>query len=240
MRNYLLLAAFALTGTTISAPVAARVHEQTQDGFVSRHVAIVPAGAEETWDMLVRPAQWWDDASSFSGDAANLSLHPRAGGCFCEVLPGKSSPRAAPRGSVEHMRVVYAEDARALRMVGALGPMQSDAVTGVLTIVLRPSATGTQILWEYAVSGNLRKPGVAAAIDQMLAGQILRLAGKLGGAQEPSGPAGEGPWLDYDAPTDGPEPRNVPGEDRPGAPGDENRADPPPAKQDPQPPIIGR
>jgi len=180
MRHYLLSVAIALVGVAVPLPAMANVFEQTEDSFVTRQSVVVPASPEEVWDVLVRPSEWWNRADTFSGDAANLSLHPRAGGCFCEVLPNRDAPNAALRGSVEHMRVVYAEDARALRMVGALGPMQADAVTGVLTIVLRPSEAGTRILWEYAVSGHLRKPDMAAGVDGMLTAQILRLAEKLG------------------------------------------------------------
>jgi len=195
MRLILPLAALTLAAAGVCAPAAARVREETPDSFVIHQSVTVPVSPEEAWDMLVRPAEWWIKANSFSGDSANLSLHPRAGGCFCEILPNKDSPNAAPRGSVEHMRVVYAEDGRALRMVGALGPMQADAVTGVLTIVLKPVDSGTLILWEYAVSGHLRKSDMAAKTDAMLAGQILSLAGKLGGGRPPGdeiGATGDG------------------------------------------------
>jgi hypothetical protein len=190
MRHLTTLAAFALAGAGIGGPASARVHEASPDSFVIHQSATVPANPREVWDLLVRPSEWWIKANSFSGDSANLSLHPRAGGCFCEILPDKASPNAAPRGSVEHMRVVYAEDGRALRMVGALGPMQADAVTGVLTIVLKPGDGGTVILWEYAVSGHLRKEGMAAKTDAMLADQIRSLAGKLGGARRTTGGRG--------------------------------------------------
>jgi hypothetical protein len=82
-------------------------------------------------------------------------LHPRAGGCFCEVLPNLEPPDAAPRGGAEHMRVVYAEDARVLRMIGALGPMQSEAVTGVLTIVLNDR-------WRHPYSVEICRLGESA------------------------------------------------------------------------------
>jgi len=191
MRHCLLSAAAALAGLFLSAPAAARVHEETPDSFVIRLAVVVPASPQQAWDMLVRPAEWWDGSHSFSGDAANLSLHPRAGGCFCEVLPNEASPNAAPSGSVEHMRVIFADDGRALRMTGALGPLQAGAVTGVLTIFLKPGKAGTQILWEYAVSGHWRAEGAAAATDAALAGQILRLAEKLGAGKAVGGEAGE-------------------------------------------------
>lgn len=59
---------------------------------------------------------WWDAANSYSGDAANFYLEPRALGCFCEKLPGG--------GSIAHMQVVYVEPGAVLRMLGGLGPLQ--------------------------------------------------------------------------------------------------------------------
>lgn len=185
MRKTLLLAMLSL-GLAMSGSAAARVQEQTENNFVVRQGVSVLATPEEVWQVLVRPSQWWDDVHTFSGDAANLSLHPRAGGCFCEILPGKGNPGGAPAGSVEHMRVIYAEDGRALRMSGALGQMQADAVTGVLTIVVKAADNGTQILWEYAAFGQFRKPGSANAVDTLLGGQILRLAEQFA-AGKPSG-----------------------------------------------------
>ncbi|MDG2002849.1 MAG: SRPBCC family protein [Novosphingobium sp.] len=180
MRHILLCAAFVMAGLALATPSSARVHEESATGFVIRLSVDVKETPETSWDMLVRPSKWWSATHTFSKDAQNLSLHPRAGGCFCEILPDLKSPSAAPRGSVEHMRVIFAEDARALRLIGALGPMQSEAVTGVLTIVLKPIAGGTRILWEYVVSGKLRKKGMAGAVDRALAEQILRLADRLG------------------------------------------------------------
>ncbi|GGB99774.1 ATPase [Novosphingobium endophyticum] len=173
------LAAFA------SGPVAAKVVEVSDRGFVVRHVAEVPADAAESWDVLLEPSQWWDSEHTWSGSAANLSIDPRAGGCFCEVLPNKESPRAAPRGSVEHMRVVFVEQGRALRMAGALGPLQADAAEGTMTVLLKPAADGkgARIQLEYIVGGYVRPSyeALAPAVDGVLGNQVKRLAGKLGG-----------------------------------------------------------
>ena len=121
-------------------PARAEVVETTALGFSVREATEVTAAPDEAWAVLVRPAEWWSAAHTFSGNPANLSLDAMAAGCFCEVLPSTVSPRAAPRGSVMHMMVVYAEQGRALRMTGALGPMQSEGLHGALTITLKPKA----------------------------------------------------------------------------------------------------
>jgi uncharacterized protein YndB with AHSA1/START domain len=178
------LAFAAATGASV--PAVAKVAQVSDQGFVVRHLVEVPESPETVWGMLLKPAEWWDSDHTWSGDAANLSLDPRAGGCFCEVLPNPVSPNAAPRGSVEHMRVIYIERPRALRMAGALGPLQADAVNGTLTIQLKPVDDGkrTQVLLEYVVGGYARTPysKLAGGVDAMLGGQVKHLAEKLGGA----------------------------------------------------------
>ncbi|PEQ11986.1 polyketide cyclase [Novosphingobium sp. PC22D] len=167
----------------MASPALASVHQVSDRGFVIRNVAEVPVSPDEAWDLLVRPSQWWDSAHTFSADAANLTLDERAGGCWCEVLRNPDSPNAAPRGSVEHMRVIYIERGRALRLSGGLGPLQADAVVATLTIQFKPGEAGTQVLMEYVVGGYMRRePGVVApAVDAVLAAQLSRFADKLGG-----------------------------------------------------------
>jgi hypothetical protein len=185
-----------------AAPHArAEVVASSDAGFVVREAADVTADAEAVWAQLIQPQGWWDSQHSFSGDAANLSLDPRAGGCFCEMLPVKGSPRAGPRGSVEHMRVIYVEQPRALRLSGALGPLQAEAVKGTLTIALKSVEGGTRIMWEYVVGGYMRqKVGqVAPRVDAMLGEQLSHLAEKLGVR-----PATAGPKPEADAAQEGP------------------------------------
>lgn len=182
----------AAAATLSPLPAAAKVAQVAANGFVIRHLAEVSASVEETWAVLLKPSVWWDGTHTWSGDAANLTLDARAGGCFCEILPATASSKAGSRGSVEHMRVVYVERPRALRMVGALGPLQADAATATLTIQLKANPKGgTQILLEYVVGGYTRTPfdKLAPAVDSMLAGQVGSLAAKLGGTFSAAFPA---------------------------------------------------
>ena len=85
-----------------------------------------------------------------------------------------------------HMRVLYAEPHRAMRLTGGLGPLQSEAVTGTMTITFKPvdetSGKGTRILWEYVVGGYMRYKAdtIAGAVDKVLAEQLLSLIKLVG------------------------------------------------------------
>ena len=126
MRQFLPAAALLLAST----PAHAEVFERSASGFVIRRTADVAANIPNTWLELLQPADWWNPKHSYSGDAQNLSIDPRVGGCFCEVLPAEAGgENHRPRGGVEHMRIVYIEQNRALRMSGALGPVSYTHLT---------------------------------------------------------------------------------------------------------------
>ena len=193
MRTFIavMLAAFVVT---VAAPVAqASVHQSSDAGFVIRLAADVPASVEETWQAMVMPSQWWSAGHTYTGDPGNLALDARAGGCFCEEFPDPSSRMAPPRGSIEHMRVIYVENGRVLRLSGGLGPLQSEAVQGTLTMVIKPIDSGTRIMWEYVVGGYMRTAPaeMAPLVDKVLGEQLANLAVKLGGqpAARPVTPA---------------------------------------------------
>jgi hypothetical protein len=119
---------------------------------------------------MVDLPQWRELGHTWSGDARNLRLDAHAGGCWCETLPAG--------GSVEHARVVFAMPGRVLRASGGFGPLQSEPVSAVLTVTLKPIATGTEIAMRYAVAGPL--PGGAQAfsapVNTVLTTQFDRLA----------------------------------------------------------------
>ncbi|WP_132386827.1 SRPBCC family protein [Novosphingobium sp. PhB165] len=214
MKKAATLALFAMAGlgALAAAPAQAKVQEASERGIVMRYVAHVPVGADEAWAVLVKPSQWWDSEHTYSGSSANLSLDARPGGCFCEVLPDKDAPKAAPRGGVEHMRVIYIDKGRALRLTGALGPLQADAAVGTLTFQFKPDETGTQILVEYVVGGYFRTDAarLATMLDRVLAGQVDRFVEKLGGSfaaafrPDTLGAVGEPPAGPADKPQDAP------------------------------------
>ena len=167
------LAAFALAAT--SAPLAAEVIEQDDGHFVTRNSAEVDATPDAVWLLLIDPKQWWSDNHTWSGDAANLSLTPQGGGCFCETLMGDDPETgAALSGSAQHMTVILAQPGKALRMRGALGPLQSEPADGVLTISLQGEGAKTRVTFEYVVAGRIRYPmdQISKAVDGVMNEQL--------------------------------------------------------------------
>ncbi|OYU36007.1 SRPBCC domain-containing protein [Novosphingobium sp. PASSN1] len=185
-------AALALAVPAARAEVVAR----EENGFVVRVASEVTAPPAEAWKRLLTPAQWWQSQHTFSGDSANLTLDPTVGGCFCEALP---RPETMPplqkgerwNGGVQHMRVVYLEPPRAMRLVGSLGPLQSEALAATMTITVKPTEKGSRILFEYVVGGFMRykSEDIAPAVDRMLTAQLTSLASKLGPVAEPAAPS---------------------------------------------------
>ena len=165
----------------LASPAAAEVVQSTPGGFASHHEAVVATPPAETWAMLVEPQRWW--SHTWSDNSANLRLVPQAGGCFCEVIPATGDD--ALSGSVEHARVVAVFPYRMLRMVGALGPLQSEGLAGTLTVTLAPEEEGTRIAWDYVIGGQSRTrletfaPVVDGVNGAFLGGLVDALGGEV-------------------------------------------------------------
>jgi uncharacterized protein YndB with AHSA1/START domain len=139
-------------------------------GFVVKLQATVAAPPETVFRNLVEQVgSWWDPAHTFSGDARNLSIEPRPGGCFCERLPDG--------GGVEHLRVLYVAPGRLLRLSGALGPLQASGLAGSLTWTLSKGAEGTHVDLVYSVGGHMEGGfgAIAPAVDAVIGAQLQRL-----------------------------------------------------------------
>lgn len=163
----------ALAALMLAAPAYADVVEATDSGFTISNTRTVAANPDAVWAALVTPKRWWSAAHSWSGNAANFSLDPVAGGCFCERWAA---------GSAEHGRVVYAVKGKQLRLRGAFGPLQGEALVGTLTFTLTPDGKGARIVMDYVVGGYARfvLKGLAPAVDGVMKEQISGLATLFG------------------------------------------------------------
>lgn len=154
----------------LSAPAAAKVGEATQNGFSLSWAGEASATPDRVWAELAQPARWWNKAHSWSGDARNFSMTVRQGGCFCERLP--------QGGFVEHARVIHAAPRQLLRLSGAFGPLQAEALVGTLTVTIKPGAAGkTSVTFDYVVGGHARMDltRIAPVVDGVLGEQHRRL-----------------------------------------------------------------
>jgi uncharacterized protein YndB with AHSA1/START domain len=175
-------AVMSLNGLAICADSnrPSHVSDLATTGFtlqISTHIAAPP---EKVYAALLEPGSWWGSDHTYSGNASNLHLDARAGGCWCETLPNG--------GFVQHLTVVYADPGKALRLRGALGPFQALGVDGALTWSLKPAAAGTDLSMTYKV-GGYNKEGFAQlsqATDEVLTEQLDRLKKSI----EPRAPQG--------------------------------------------------
>lgn len=213
------------------SPAQAEVAEQSETHFVVRQTLDLVAEPKDVWLALIAPGDWWNDSHSWSGDASNMTLTPQAGGCFCEKIPAEDEKGSyGLEGSVQHMVVIQAVPRKVLRMRGALGPLQSEPVDGVLTITLQPIAEadpdsgakkGTRIVWEYVVGGTMRFDidTISKAVDKVIGEQANGLAEATGGlllkkpAEDKSSPFDEAFGPNADKKASSPKKNDAKGED---------------------------
>jgi uncharacterized protein YndB with AHSA1/START domain len=168
-RQMLKLGLFAialLTPTFTMADVA----DSAANGFTVKLAIAIQAPPQEVYRRLVHNVgDWWDSAHTFSGDAHNLSIDDKPMGCFCEKLPGG--------GGARHMQVVNVDPGKTLVLTGGLGPLQSMAAGGSMTIQLAAAGEGTKVSVVYAVSGYLPAGmnALATPVDSVLTQQFTRL-----------------------------------------------------------------
>lgn len=156
-----------LAAACVLAPrwMAAEVVDSAPGGFTIKHTFTIQAAPQEVYRRIFKIGEWWSSQHSFSGDAHNLSLEEKVGGCFCEKFPAG--------GGARHMEVVHLVPGKALVMHGALGPMQSLAATGSMQIQLSAADGGTKLEMTYAVTGY-RIDTMAAPVDGVLKEQFTR------------------------------------------------------------------
>jgi hypothetical protein len=175
-----ILSAVAAATAASSSPAFAEVKATSDSGFNVVHIASVAATPDEIWKRLLAPKDYWNKAHSWSGSSAGFYIDAQANGCFCELFQEKGADNKLKTvGSVEHMRVIFAQPGKVLRMQGALGPLQSEAVIGTLTVAIEPAKDSktTKVSFSYVVGGYMRYkvPEIAPAVDKVLGEQFKNM-----------------------------------------------------------------
>ena len=151
------------------APLSADVADSSANGFTAKETVNIQASPQDVFARIFKVGDWWSSDHTFSHDAHNLSMEEKAGGCFCEKMPGG--------GGVKHMEVVYVAPGKAIVLHGTLGPLQAVAASGSMQIALSAADGGTKVDVTYAVAGY-QATGMnswAAPVDMVLKMQFGRL-----------------------------------------------------------------
>ena len=154
----------------VAHPAQAEVTRSSESGFTIAHSVNVPMPPPAAWSALSDIGRWWDPEHTYSGDPIrNMTLEPFVGGCFCEKL--------GMYAGIEHMRVIFAQPPKTMRMSGALGPLQEFAVVGSLTWTIEVAGGGSRIPVTYTASGYADRPlsEWAPLVDSVLVTQAQRL-----------------------------------------------------------------
>ena len=158
----------------IAVPAVAEVKSATPQGFELVQSVTVHASPQQAYAALTKPQRWWDPEHTFSGDAANLSLTLKPGGCYCEKLKDG--------GWAHHMDVTMVIPGASIELHGGLGPLRSEGVAGVLRWSVKPAeGGGATVTQSYVVGGYLREGGEhwAPVVDAVLQEQMTRLGSLL-------------------------------------------------------------
>ena len=159
----------------ITSPALAELSNSSEYGFTVTHSVTTTAESFTAYrTMTAHIDQWWSEAHTWSGNAANLYMKVERNGCFCERLPRS--------GNVEHLRLIFAAPGSELRFDGALGPLQAMPVTGRMIWTVEEIDSGSRITFTYHVNG---RPGIglteiAPAVDAVIGEQLANLAERLG------------------------------------------------------------
>ncbi|MFY2764708.1 SRPBCC domain-containing protein [Arenimonas sp. MALMAid1274] len=169
----ILFAAVALA-VAVAAPATAAVKDSSPSGFTVENSAVVATDRQTTWNALVEEVgRWWPRDHTWWGQASELSIQPRAGGCFCETNGNQQA---------QHLTVSFVDPGRTLRMTGGLGPLQGMGLHGALEFRLEDDkAGGTRVTLWYRAGGytpdDLSK--FAPVVDQVQALQLKGLVDYL-------------------------------------------------------------
>lgn len=121
------------------------------------------------WQKFLQVQNWWDLNHSWFGPDSIFNLDSIAGGCLCE---------RKRKQSVQHMKVIYVDPGREMRLGGALGPLQTMALRGLLTMRFTPLENGkTRIEQIYKIRGVTEQgfDNLSKIVDKVQTDQMQRL-----------------------------------------------------------------
>jgi len=160
-----------LLSLSLGLPAMAEVKSVAPQGFEVVETVTVHPSPHDAFADLVKIAAWWDGSHSFSHDAANLSLEPKVGGCWCERLD--------KGGMAQHLTVTFLLPDQMIELRGAFGPLRFEGIDGVFRWTLKPAeGGGTQITQSYIVGGYMREGAEhwAPIVDKVLGEALHRFA----------------------------------------------------------------
>lgn len=174
MRYVLATSAFAACLMMFQPGLHAEVKDASSSGFTIENSQVVPVDAMTAYAALVDDVgRWWPADHTWWGDAARLSIQPRAGGCFCEIDGARQAA---------HMTVMFVDPGKTLRMTGGLGPLQGMGMSGALEWRFAADEEGgTRITLHYRAGGYSPDDigGFVPVIDKVQGQQLGGLADYL-------------------------------------------------------------
>jgi hypothetical protein len=164
------LAVAAGAALALGGAARADVVEATPTGIQVKASAEIAAPAAKVWEALGHVGAWWNSEHSWSGDAKNLTLELKAGGCWCEAnLPGG--------GAAHHMTVLMVMPGKTAVLDGTLGPLMFSGASGHLVWSLAEKDGKTTLTQTYFVGGYY--PGgldkLAGPVDGVMTQGLGRL-----------------------------------------------------------------
>jgi len=163
-----ILAVLLFVSALAPASAFAEIADSGVTGFTFKTTINLQSPPDTVYKQFLAIGTWWDSSHTYSGDAHNLSIEPKAMGCWCESLPNG--------GSVRHMEVLLVIPGKMLVLSGGLGPLQSLATASTMKILFSPEGGGTKLEVTYAVGGYL-PAGLntfAAPVNAVLTEQFTR------------------------------------------------------------------
>ena len=164
----------------VASPAAAEVVSAGANGFEVRHSVNLVIPQQKAFSAFSEVQNWWSKDHTYSGNAANLSLQLKPGGCFCERLDNG--------GGIEHLRVTYVQPGERIVLSGSLGPLLYEATNGVMDVKVERIAGGSRITMDYKAAGFAKGGAteLAPIVDKVLGEQMKRLrVYSAGGAPKP-------------------------------------------------------